>query len=73
MDLWEREHHASLVRDAEAKGADRKGRAAFSGKEENDAVARNFTRQCSWEIPGRPSVGQPTGRGEGVSSWMTNA
>ena len=31
------------------------------------------TTQCCLESSGRPSVGKPTGRGEGVSSWMTNA
>ena len=30
-------------------------------------------RLCSQESSARPSVGQPTGRGEGVSSRMTNA
>ena len=29
--------------------------------------------RCCLVIFGRPSVGQPTGRWEGVSSWMTNA
>ena len=32
-----------------------------------------YTRQCSWEISGRPSAGQPTGREEGVSSRRNNA
>ena len=32
-----------------------------------------FTRQCSRGSSGRPSVRQPTGRREGVSSRMTNA
>ena len=40
--LWERGQHAGLVGDAEAEGADRKGRATFSGEEEDDAVARSF-------------------------------
>ena len=31
------------------------------------------TRQCSQESSGRPSVGQPTRRGEGVSFQRTNA
>ena len=44
MDLWERGHHAGLVGDAEAEGAARKGRAAFSGEEEDDAVARSFNK-----------------------------
>ena len=42
MDLWERGQHAGLVGDAEAEGAARKGRADFSGEEEDDAVARSF-------------------------------
>ena len=44
MDLWERGHHAGLVGDAEAEGAAREGRAALSGEEEDDAVARGFHR-----------------------------
>ena len=42
MDLWERGQHTSLLWDAEAEGAAREGRAAFSGEEEDDAVARSF-------------------------------
>ena len=42
MDLWERGQHDGLVGDAEAEGASREGRAAFSGKEEDDAMARGF-------------------------------
>ena len=42
IDLWERGQHAGLVGYAEAKRAAREGRAAFSGKEEDDAVARSF-------------------------------
>ena len=42
MDLWERGHHAGLVGDAKAEGAAREVRAAFSGKEEDDVVARSF-------------------------------
>ena len=34
---------------------------------------RDSMRLCSQESSGRPSVGQPTGRGEGVSYRMTNA
>ena len=34
---------------------------------------RVSTILCSQESSGRLSVRQPTGRGEGVSSWMTNA
>ena len=33
MELWGRGQHAGLVGDAEAEGAAREGRAAFSGKE----------------------------------------
>ena len=42
MDLWERVQHAGLVGDAKAERATREGRATFSGKEEDDAVARSF-------------------------------
>ena len=42
MDLWERGQHAGLVGYAEAEGAAREGRAAFSGEEEGNAVARSF-------------------------------
>ena len=42
IDLWERGQHAGLVREAEAEGAAYKGRAAFSSKEEDDAMARSF-------------------------------
>ena len=42
MDLLERGQHAGLVGDAEAEGSAREGRAAFSGKEEDEAVARSF-------------------------------
>ena len=42
MDLWDRGQHSSLVGDAKAEGAAREGRSAFSGKDEDDAVARGF-------------------------------
>ena len=42
MDLWERGQNAGLVGDAKAEGDAREGRAAFSGEEEEDAVARSF-------------------------------
>ena len=42
MDLWKKRQHAGLVGDAEVEGAGREGRAAFSGKEEEDAVAQIF-------------------------------
>ena len=42
MDLWERGQHAGLVGDAETEGTAREGRSAFSGKEEDDTVARSF-------------------------------
>ena len=42
MDLWERGQNVGLVGDAEAEGAAREGRAAFSGEEEDNAVARSF-------------------------------
>ena len=42
MDLWERGQHDGLLGDSEAEGAAREGRAAFSGEEEDDAVARSF-------------------------------
>ena len=42
MDLWERCQHAGLVINPKAEGAAREGRSAFSGEEEDDAVARSF-------------------------------
>ena len=42
MDLWERRQHDGLVGDAKAEGDDCEGRAAFSGKEDDDAVDRSF-------------------------------
>ena len=42
MDLWERGQHSGLVGDAKAEGAACEGRVAFSGEEDNDAVARGF-------------------------------
>ena len=42
MDLWERGQDTGLVGDAKAEGAAREGRSAFSGKEEDDAVAQSF-------------------------------
>ena len=42
MYLWERGQHAGLVGDAEAEGAACDCRAAFSGEEEDNAVARSF-------------------------------
>ena len=42
MDLWKRGQHAGLVGDDEAEGDAREGRAAFSGEEEDDAMARSF-------------------------------
>ena len=42
MDLWKRGLHGGLVGDAEAEGAACEGRSAFSGKKEDDAVARSF-------------------------------
>ena len=42
MDLWERGQHAGLVGDAEAEEAAHEVKAAFSGEEDDDAVARSF-------------------------------
>ena len=42
MDLWERCQHAGLVINTKAEGAAREGRSAFSGEEEDAAVARSF-------------------------------
>ena len=42
MDLWERGQHVGLVGDSEVEGAAQEGRSAFSGEEEDDAVARSF-------------------------------
>ena len=56
----------------------RKGQAEMAGP---PVEGRRRTRTCKEAITtmfcvvslGRPSVGQPTGRGEGVSSQTTNA
>ena len=42
MDLWERGQHAGLVEDAKVEGNYRESRAAFSGEEEDDDMARSF-------------------------------
>ena len=42
MDLWERGQHSGLVGDAKVEGAAQEGRAAFSGNEEDNAVAWSF-------------------------------
>ena len=63
----------NLVGDAKAEGAARESRAAFSGKEEKDAVAQGFHKTV---LLGklRQAVRRATyRRGEGVSSRMTNA
>ena len=61
MDLWERGQHAGLVGDAKAEGAARKGRAAFSGEEEEDAMARIFHEAVlSGKL--RQAIRQATGR-----------
>ena len=72
IDLWERFQHAGLVGDADAEGAAQEGRAAFSGKEEDNAVAWSF-HETVFLGNLRQAAGQPTGRGEGVSSRTTNA
>ena len=61
MDLWERGQHAGLVGDAKVEGADREGRSAFSGEEEDGAVARSFHKTV---LLGklRQSVRRPTDR-----------
>ena len=69
MDLWERGQHAGLVGDAEAEGAARDSRAAFSGEEEDDAVARSFhERVLSGKL--RQAVRQATNR-EGGGCLLT--
>ena len=73
MDLWDRDQHAGLVGDAKVEGAAREGKATSRGEEKDDAVAWSFHKTVLLGSSGRPSVGQPTGRGEGVSSQMTNA
>ena len=72
MDLWERGQHAGLVGYAEAEGSAREGRAAFSGEEEDDAVARSFhDTVLSGKL--RQAVRQATDKeGGGVSSKKTN-
>ena len=42
MDFWERGQHSGLVGYAKAEGAVREGRSAFSGEEEDNAVARSY-------------------------------
>ena len=42
MDLWDRGLYMGLVGDDEAEGASREGRAASSGEEEDEAVARIY-------------------------------
>ena len=42
MDLWERGQHVGLLGDAGAEGDSQEVRAAYGGKEEDDAVARRF-------------------------------
>ena len=42
MELWERGQYAGLVGDAAAEGAAQEVRVAFSGEEEEDAVAWSF-------------------------------
>ena len=42
MDLWDRGQHVDLVGDDEAEAANREVRAAFSGEEEDEAVARSY-------------------------------
>ena len=61
MDLWERGRHAGLVGDSEEEGSAREGRAAFSCKEEDDAVARSCHETV---LPGklRQAVRQATDR-----------
>ena len=70
MDLWERGLHAGFVENMEAEGADMEGRAAIGGKEEDKTMDWKPTSQCCQGNLFRPSVEQPTGRGEGVSFRM---
>ena len=42
MDLWERGLHVGLMRDAEAEGAAREGRAVSGGEEEDIAVVWSY-------------------------------
>ena len=73
MDLWERGIHAGLVGDAEVEGSAREGRSASGGEEEDKAIARSYYDMVlSGKL--RQAVRWATIRkGEGVSSWMTNA
>ena len=76
MDLWERGQHSGLVGDTEAEEAAREGRAAFSGEEEDNAVARSFHETV---LLGklRQAVRQTTNTGgtymSGCFSWRTYA
>ena len=73
MDLWERGQHAGLVGDAKAEGAAQEGRAAFSGEEDDNTVARGFHETVLSGKLWQAVHWQLTGRGKGVSSRMTNA
>ena len=42
MDLWERDIHTGLVRDAKGGGAAREGRSTSGGKEEDKVIARSY-------------------------------
>ena len=62
-----------MVGDAEAEGAACEGRAAFSGEEEEDAVARSF-HETVLSVKLRQAVRRATNReGGGVSFQRKNA
>ena len=68
MDLLERGLHAGFVGDAEAEGAAREGMAA-SGREGKTRLSQGATMTCYFQVSSvRISIGQPIGRGGGVSS-----
>ena len=73
IDLWDRGLHAGLVGDTEAEGASREGRASSGGEEEEEAVSWSKHDMVFSGKLRQAIRRQPTWRGGGVSSWMTNA
>ena len=67
MDLWERVQHSGMVGGAKVEGAACEGRAAFIGKDEEDAVSQSFhetvisgkLRQAVRRATNREGVGCP--------------
>ena len=72
MYLWDRGIHTGMVGDAKVEGATQEGRAASGGEEGEEAISQSYPDTMFLVSFGRPSTRQPTGRGEGVFSQMTN-